>query len=353
MSMKSPRKYRAGFTLLEMVVGAGVSMVVCAAAFAFAQHETRVLGLTTNSIDMNQSNRTMIDYLSEDLRHAGAGVGYRTDGTFGGLLLGSYTVDGVAFSAQASRVNIPNNSTMLTDDLGMVIADGARSTIANYSIAGNGQICANSGLTVGELAVLRSEDALAARTVRIDGLSAGTCSTGTCVGGCQNFTWSATGGFSSDTVAAQASYLGGELAGGLKSVVWFVVGTNGASIPGGSLRRAVFDGRTVTCTARNNTCGVLMSENIDTLQFQVWRWDTTAATWRNVTAGPLDTRDRLRVDIELVARARVEVDRNIAPVALRLEAGQCVPNCSVRDKYERRVLRSSVEIRNSGRMRIR
>jgi hypothetical protein len=352
--MRAPRKNRAGFTLLEVIIGAAVSMVVCAAAFAFAQHETRVLGLTSSSITMNQSSRSMVDYLNEDLRHAGAGVGYRLDGTFGGLLLGNYTVDGVAFSAQNSRVNVPNASNLVTDDLGMMFADGGRATISDYSIAGNAQVCAGSGITVGELAVLRSEDALAARTVRVGSILAAPCGAGACVGGCQTLNWTAVGGFTSDALSAQASYLGGQLNGGLKSVVWFVETTNGGGTGGaGNLRRAVFDGRTVTCTARNSSCGALMSENVDTLQFQVWRWDVPTASWRNVTAGPLDTSDRLRVDVELVVRSRAESSRPVTPITLRLETAQCVPNCTVRDRYERRVLRSSVEIRNSGRMRIR
>lgn len=350
--MRKPNYHRAGYTLIEVVVASGISILICGAAVGFAQKETRLLGLTSNNIDMNDSSRAVIDLLGDDLRHAGAGIGYRTDGTFAGLLLGSFTVDGVAFNSLNNRINLSTNNNMPTDDIGMMIADGGRATIADFSFAGSAQTCRNTGLNAGELAVLRSEDGMATRTVRVNTLSAAaTCSFGQCVGGCDNITWSASTGYASDVTSATASYVGGEIAGGLKTVVWFVETNSTAGV--GSLRRAAFNGNGVACTGRNNSCGVLMSEYVESVQMQVWRWDTTTSTWQNVTAGPLTGRDRLRADVEVVVRARVEADRPTAPISFRLEPGECAPNCTTRDRYERRVLRTSVDIRNSSRMRLR
>lgn len=350
--MRKPNAQSAGYTLMEVVVASGISILICGAAVGFAQKETRLLGLTSNNIDMNDSSRAVIDLLGDDIRHAGAGIGYRTDGVFAGLLLGSFTVDSVPFNSNNSRINLTTNNNMPTDDIGVMLADGGRATIADFSFSGGGQICRNTGINAGELATFRSEDGMAIRTVRINTLTpSANCTLGQCVGGCDNIAWTAATGFASDTSAAQASYIGGEIAGGLKTVVWFVETNSIAGV--GSLRRAVFNGNGAACTGRNNNCGVLMSEYVEAVQMQVWRWDTTTSTWQNITAGPLTGRDRLRADLEVVVRARVESDRPTAPIVFRLEAGQCAPNCTVRDRFERRVLRTSVDIRNSSRMRLR
>src|SRR5688572_25158030 len=97
--MKDGRSNNRGFTLLELLVGSSMGIVVTLAAFAFAQRQTRNMAYVTESVTLSQAGRSVIDMLAEDLRHAGAGVGYRADGTFGGIYTGSFRLGGATFNA--------------------------------------------------------------------------------------------------------------------------------------------------------------------------------------------------------------------------------------------------------------
>lgn len=352
MRARRSNHLRRGFSLVEALVASALAVFVSAAAFAFTQTQTRQVGLAGESLTMTHASRSMIELLREDLRHAGLGVGYRSDATFAGLLLGAFNVNGVAFNSNNAVINLESESAMPTDDVGMVMADGGYATISAFSLAGNGEICAGAGIQTGDLVVLRSEDGMAAQSAIVSILGSTPCSTGFCVGGCQAFTYATDGSFQSDSFAATASYLGGEMAGALKTIVWFVEASDPSRAGIGALRRATFDNRR-TCTARDQSCGDLMAEDVETMQLQIWAWDALAANWRNISGGPLPSGLRLRVDLELVVRSRVHSDRQYAGTALRLEPGACVPACGTTDDVERQVMRASAEIKNSGRMRLR
>lgn len=339
--------------MIEVVVGTALALVLTAAAFSFATQQSRMLGVTTATMSMGQSARASLDLLVEDLRHAGVGTGYLPDGTFSGILSGDYSAGGVSFDSTDRTLTLSTGPTV-TDDLGVRMADGAYGTIADWSLAGGAQLCAGSGLEAGALAFVRTEEGLAGRTVLVQSIApAAACTTGRCLGGCEVITWVASPSFLTEASAATASYLGGELAAGFKTVVWFVEADDPARVGLGALRRAVFD-HVRGCAARDHRCGELVTEGVDTLQIAVWEWDADDARWIDATSGTPAPYARLRVDLELVLRARTADDRPHEPVRLQLAPGRCAPDCSgVTDGVPRRVVRTSTELRNSGRTRIR
>lgn len=369
--LRMPRD-RRGFTLLELLVGIFIALFLTAAAVALARHETRLMGVSNEQLELEQSSRSALDLLAFDLRQAGVGVGYDNADQFHGLLLESFTAGGVTWNDDAASASIqlqksspsggPLGPTydMPTEDIGIMITEGAFATIADYSDVGGGQYCLSEGVRFepGEVVVFRSEDGLAARSTVIQPTGAETCRFGDCVGGCMSFTWSIqpTPAFLSDPSAQTASYLGGEIHGDLKTIVWFVESTDPASLNRGQLRRAMFDGNPANdCTARDSSCGAIVSDNTETLQIEVWSWDPTLATWQRVTgANRIVGRERVRVDVELVVRSRVPGVRKHEPVTLALAPGQCVPEpCATSrddwDQIERRAYRTSIEVKNSGR----
>jgi hypothetical protein len=86
----------------------------------------------------------------------------------------------------------------------------------------------------------------------------------------------------------------------------------------------------------------------ESLRTVVYSWDPDARLWVNSDQAPVDTADRIRVDVELVVRGRSASDRLTEPVPLQLQPGTCVPDCVNRDAGVRRVHRTTVEIKNSG-----
>ncbi|MCK6545023.1 prepilin-type N-terminal cleavage/methylation domain-containing protein [Myxococcota bacterium] len=343
-----PRSRRRGFSLVELAVSAAVGMAITGAAFELVRYQARQVGLTSESVTASQAGRASLNLLVEDLAAAGSGVGYTSDGAFGGLRTGAFTVGGAAFVAQDRAIQLAGGAAT-TDDLGLLSTRGPYATIAAFNSGGSGELCNVPGMPATTLAVMRAEDELAAQSVRMTLGGPQGCSRGACVDGCVSFHWSPDGMFASDGGAWGVSYVGGELAAGLATIVWFV---DVDAAGNGHLRRATFD-EARSCSVRGPACGDLIAEDVETLQFQVWRFDPLTRTWINATNGPLDTTERLRVDLELVVRSRATNDRTFAPVALRLEEGTCIPGCSTRDGIERRAFRTSVEIKNTGRMRMR
>lgn len=339
---------RAGYTLVEVAIGTAVGSLLTLAAITFASFQTRQLGLTNETLDLSQSARAGIDRLKADLRIAGAGVGYTSAGTFAGLELGTFTRDTATF--QTSNLLISTTyGNRVTDDLGIVHANGDFATIAAYSPSGTAQLCRGSNLAPGDVVLFRSEDGISARTVRIKTMQLGVCSRGQCLGGCDDVVWEADSSYLSGTEALTAPYAGGEASGDFTRITWFVETTDPAHPDIGRLRRAVGD-----CQQRDHTCGEVVLDNVEALHFRVYQRDRTG--WQDLTASTtgLTSRDRVRVDIEIVVRAQTpDRQRQQLPAVLELESSMCFPACGTKDHFARRVARTSVEIRNSGRMTYR
>ena len=387
LSRRAPRAAQRGVTLIELMVGFTIAILLTLAAVSFAAHETRLMGISRDRLDLAQASRAAIDLLADDLRQAGAGVGYQVDGTFAGLRLDNFTFGGIGFNPDggpatpagpplstgpgvfanltvSSVGNIATNQreapggnfTVQTTDIGIITANGAYATIADYNAAGAGMFCDAPTNTFenGEIVVIRSQSSLDAFTAAINVGATVACNVAnghSCVLGCRAFTFATNPTFASDAAAPNRVYLGGEIAGGVQSIAWFAVADNGV----GTLRRIVFDGAAV-CGGRNNTCGSRVVDNVEALIAQAWTFDQETGVWQNAGQIPVNVPNRIRVDVELVVRSRKSSERPTAPVAMNLmpTPNNCVPTtgaCNAAQDYGlRRVIRTSVEIKNSGRM---
>ena len=334
------------------MVSSAIGLFTLAVAVRLASDQTVVLGQTTDRMDMFQSARTAVDLLSEDLRHAGVGIGYRPDGQFGGLIRGGFTVAGGAQFFADGLVQRLSTGEIPTDDLGLRVATGDLRTVASF-LGTQGQICAGSDIAVDDTVVLLSREALHVQTVRVLSLANAACARGACRDGCATFTYGQDLSYASDPLAAGANYVGGTMIGDYGEIVWFVVpGTDG----NGELRRARVT-QQEQCANRDDSCGGLVAEDIETLQVAVWQWDDNLNQWVNQTpTASIGDRRRLRVDVEVVVRGGEDRDDGARqPVELALHAGRCAGGtCGTKpDKFRRFVIRTSVELRNGGRMLIR
>ncbi len=408
-----------GFTLIELMVGAAIAVFLTAAAMAFSSHELKLMGHSNQEIEMQQGARAALDLLVQDLRRAGQGLGYTANGTihnnpvnsaFAGLVTGSF---GLSHNGNTPQFNtngqpmipagvlpvpagaghainlrttdnrgLPVAATLasVTMDLGIMFADGDYASIADYRAAGvnagSGQFCrenpvpADLAFEAGDEVVMRTQDGLTARAVRLTNVAAaGACSFNRCLNGCVNYTFTALPQlFQTDSSAANVLYAGGEIHGGLTTVVWFVTTNNLPPMDNiGILRRAVLD-QNNTCDGRGpppgNNCGAIVADFVEGLFVQVWRWVPGGAggpgTWTNAGQGPVQSTDRLRVDVELVVRSRSASNKPQQRVPVRLMGGgpACLPNIAAPcanppgsvDWIRRRAYRTSVEIKNSGLM---
>lgn len=342
----------AGFSLIELLVSAAIGAFVMLAAVVAATDHTRILSKTRSHIDMQDAGRVSLDLLAGDLRMAGFGVGYRPDGSFAGLSRGSFTVPGGArFTAQDRSLSL-SAGTVTTDDIGIRRGSGEVRSIASYA-DGLAQLCAGSNASPGDVMVLRTRTGASARTIRVNSVSPATCRGASCLGGCEDVNFSADSTYASDLYAANVDYTSGEATDDFAEIVWFVIpGGDGL----GELRRAEVTA-VDPCVAPDSSCGGTVAPSVQTLQAAVWQWDEPTASWVDMTSNALITgKRRIRVDVELVIRSHYVDERSPYRESLPLElgAGKCVPSpCGSRpDQVERRVLRTSVELRNSGRMNL-
>lgn len=360
-------KQNHGFTLIEAMVGLACAMLVLLGAVGFAHHEIRTLGISRDNLQMTQSGRMALDLLMDDLFNAGVGVGYDEAGVFQGLQLGGFNRGAAAFQSNNSSINIDHvngsspvtASAFPTDDIGMMMAEGEHVTIILWDAGGSAaDVCAPSGFEAGELVLVRSADGLSAHSLIVSSVDA--CSSGTsiCVQGCERieFVDDPDQSFKSSDAALTANYDGGTMAGGFKRITWFVTAAD-PTRP--QLRRVVGN-----CAVRDESCGDLVADLVDTIQMRVYEREGNA--WIDQTLGSLTPRSSnpVRVDIELVLRmAHEDLTGQAHPHARLVLEDRCLPgpdaplpglceNTSTPNLLRRLVLRGSVELKNAGRMRI-
>ncbi|MBX2812342.1 MAG: prepilin-type N-terminal cleavage/methylation domain-containing protein [Myxococcales bacterium] len=374
---RSSRKHR-GVTLIEVMIAAAISLILTAAAIGFATQETRLMDVSQQRLEMAQVGRASLALLAEDIRKAGAGVGYDEEGRFQGVLANTFTYGGLTwngsgtpivaaesppFSKGVHRINDYTRPkpgatrgkpySVMTHDIGFMYADGAYATVVkenNY----RGQVCdkgLGSMFSDGELVILRDFSGISALSGRISIslASSGVCN---CISDCDDFLFTPTTDFNSGPGADSASYGLGEIQGGLKTVLWFVAEVDGE----GQLRRVQFDGNTNNCVDRRS-CGGLVADFAEALYTQIWRWNTTTNSWEQAGQGPnTETTDRMRIDVELILRSESESDGRKPMVQTKLQVDNCIPGTCGQpstDGYIRNAYRTTVEIMNAGFMRLR
>jgi hypothetical protein len=358
------------------MIGVAIALFLTAAAVTFVRHETRLLGISQDRVDMIQGSRAAIDLIANDLRAAGQGIGYDEAGNFQGLLLGNFTAGGlntwngngnsrsINLNDTTNKANIGNAWVSNVVDIGVLYAAGSYRTVNDWDPGGVLEYCARdddgdgamdmgTGFGVNDVQIIRADNGAAAETIQLAGIAGPqNCNTqvGDCLFDCYTAGWSlAPIQIFSTGVASEPSYVGGELAGGIQQVVYFVVANNNGF---GALQRVVFTNN--NCAAIDQNCGGTVATGVESLQMQIWQWQQTPPQWVNAGVGPINGMDRIRVDLELVVRADGTDERQHEAIALRLSPGNCAPMpCTTRDYTERRAYRTSVEIKNSGFMQIR
>jgi prepilin-type N-terminal cleavage/methylation domain-containing protein len=73
------KSHRAGFTLVEVMVATGISLVVLAAIASFFLYCNRSFVFLTNHVFMEQQNRYAMDYLSQQIRQVRKLTAYTTN----------------------------------------------------------------------------------------------------------------------------------------------------------------------------------------------------------------------------------------------------------------------------------
>ncbi|MBI2376760.1 MAG: prepilin-type N-terminal cleavage/methylation domain-containing protein [Deltaproteobacteria bacterium] len=361
------RLQRCGFTLIEMMVGLAVASLVIMAAVAFARDEIKAMGRGNQSLEMLQTGRAALDLLTRDLINSGAAIGYTMGGEFVGLHTDRATVIDLGPNSSASAVpfqadNAPGVDPVwgygvVSDDILIRGTDFSTSTIvAGPPLQVDFRACNPTLLKPNALIVLRDKVGTTAGVWEVTSFGPGnTAPCPECLqsGLCDTFTPTALAnpklGFG--TAALNAFAAESTVTSGYHTTLWFMTyGVDGSP----QLRRAVD-----TDCARGPACGDLIADNIETVQAAYFRFDSEAIPpdWVQVT-GPINSRDRLRVDLELVVRSRTPDERFHAPIQLALEGagGGTFPptnptlTTTQREslKFYRIALRSSTYLRNSG-----
>lgn len=373
----SPGRRRRGLTLVEVMIATVVSLILTAAAVAFATQETRLMDVSQERLEMSMVGRSAVALLADDLRKAGAGVGYNEQGQFLGLLANTFNAGGMVWNPAGNA--IPENALppfpmgahtlnkmtrpragqstgksyqVATHDLGIRFADGSFATIVRER-GFNGILCNGPDISFdnNELVVLRDATGISALSGTIQVGAAAIGPGCRCTGGCSNFSFTPTPDMNTGPGANRVTYGYGEVQGGFSTVVWFVAETPNGE---GQLRRADFSGG-AGCVTRD-ACGGLVADYAETLLTQIWRWNSVLNRWVQAGQGPTSaSTERMRVDVELVLRSENETQARRPVVQTKLLANNCIPSaCGTDgDRYTRVAYRTSVEIMNSGFMRMR
>ncbi len=373
MRVRKPRSGRLGLTLIELVVGVSVGGLVLLLAVAFAHQEIAMLDISADTLEMTQAGRLSLDMVADDLVNAGVGVGYSEAGEFMGLEVGAFGGAGV-FNSNNRLVGgheVGAGGTIPSDDIRMRVADGETATIVQWT-GSSGIVCGPASFAADDKVVVRTADGLSAKVITLSANSAvAVCpndpvsNSPACATSCVGIAGSAETDFDNDFPAGVgADYTGGYVAGNYREVTYFIEAADpefeaypGSNLYIGRLRRVIGD-----CTIPDHTCGDVVADNVESMQMRVYEFDGTA--WVDVTAtgSRIDGSGRIRVDIELAIRARSpEANAIYEPAQLILfsnaaGAPYCLPGglaCGTnKDNIRRLVMRTSVELRNGGRMRI-
>ncbi len=361
------RQARRGFTLIEMMISVVLGSMIVLAAVAFASHEVRTLARSSQVLEISQVGRAVIDMIGDDLTNAGMGVGYLSDGRFAGIELGATTRAGGNFLSTNRAVSIDGVATN-TDDLTLALADGATASIVD---APSGDldgaavtVCAPAPGEVGfspeERVLVRDAFGLAAASYYIGSAARNACPPGvTCqAAGCMDLVLELDPSqWASDADAPTADYARGQVIGNFRQVTWFVEPTGTGRLRRFTAARPPPMTPPPDCSALD--CGAVVAEGVESLQFRVRARNADTNTWTDLTAAPAINDNRaLRVDIELAMRARTPDVNNQRhdPARLMLDSRVgvpvCIPGGCAQTFVRREVFRTTIEIKNSGFMRL-
>lgn len=335
---------RRGMTLVELVVAFGIGAAVALLAFSLAADMGRVQHRQVATLETTQGLRRAGELLAEDLRNAGLGMGYDHAGRFWGLALGE-----PPFST-GGRVVTTQDGDLPTDDLLLRRSVGIRRTVLGVD-GGFLEVCAGAAPKVDSLVAVTGRTGLGARIYRLQARNPSGCTMGMCMAGCERWQVDLETGLSPNGGAEPMVARGGDVFTQFESVAWFVVpDADGRS---GLYRGSGFE--LESCLAPEAGCGGLVADGVLMMQVRYAHFDAAATAWVELSpTDPIVGFDRVRVDLELFARAESDprIGRSVR-LESQLAAGVCVPACADPiDSVPRAAFRTTVEVRNAGRLRI-
>lgn len=335
---------RRGLTLIEIMVGVAVGSIIIVAALSLAVYSARIQHRQSSNLQVSRGLRDAAELIAEDVRNAGVGVGYDASGVFGGFALGA---DASPF-APSGRTVTSRDGSLPTDDLVIRRALGRRRS-ALGQLAGEVELCVGLGVEAGDLISIVAKNGLSATAYRVQSLHASTCALGVCVEGCEAAALTPT-----SLVPGGALVRSGDAFADLDVVAWFVVPPGDDPDHPGGLRRAT-QAQFGAC-AQAFDCGGLVSDVVTMLQVRYARFDEGLSSWVELDpAQPIRTRERLRVDLELFGRSRTDPGLGQAyGLVSELVSETCAPSpCGTEPgSVPRAAYRTTVEVRNAGRLRI-
>lgn len=343
-----------GYSLMEVVTATALGTALTVGGLVMTANFNRFSHRHVGELEVQQRLRRMMDLIAEDLHNAGVGVGYTTNGEFSGLMTGGFTLSGGGAFQANDRALTTTDGIIYTDDIGLRRALGTRRTVA-FLESGVGQICRGMRLQADDRVSVTSRSGRSARTLRILSSSDAACTRGQCVGGCTEITYAPDSAYLSDAGAMTQRFVSGDLFAEYETVVWFLA-LDGEGFP--TLRRVA--GKDIeTCAAADTTCGGEVAEGVEFLQTALWRLDSTTHEWVTVSADqPIRTYERLKVDLELVARTRGDpgIGHSVV-IRSEINPSLCAPaNCGENEAKNTTVpriaLRTSIEVKNSGYLRM-
>ena len=125
MEMKM-RNNLKGFTMLELLIATSILTFIIAGMTIALQQQQRQFNITKETVDIDQTGRTLLDFISSEVRNAGArqGKNFSVEFTNGGSILDETTRcdDNAATSLTGSKDSPPDCVTLITWDIsrGMV-----------------------------------------------------------------------------------------------------------------------------------------------------------------------------------------------------------------------------------------
>lgn len=331
---------KRGFTLIEMMVGLSVGLIVAAAALTFMVQEMRLIARTKEMLEIEQHARSATLVLTNDIRKAGTEIGYKyTNGTDGNRFFSGILSYNGNLTVEYAEL-LPSTVILARDVHPHYLIYTCGTPVQNYETQGE--------------AILLSRDASESihgvlQPVFLFEDEGPQCPCSDTA--CRSDLLTEATPFSGEN-APYTNFAGGSITPGYKRYHWEIDDEY-------NLRRN----------------GARVALNIELVNLRVWAHEDTgwrllpAATTSNVlprtvdgmqvnTASVYESDEKLRVDIEIVARSSKILlgpkGKQVTPMTsgFGMGPGGCsigTPGCyEPEDGYYRDVVRTSVRVVNAG-----
>lgn len=318
--VRQPRRSQAGFTLVELMISLVMFSLTIAGVLSVAVTITTGNREQRQAINAEGSVRVAIDFIADALRQASPGVP-------GGALL----TDASGTTCTTGSILV-TNSTTAPDRLDMIYASGAVVTSSRSVL-----LVASTSIDVSDISQFAPGDHVVVADgtqgvmYRIDTITGTTLNFDTV---CTSLPWTTDYPVGSLVIRAQHAELYVDMIDGIKTLMFDPDGPDGADVPE-PLAEGVEDMQValgIETGVDGSISDVGAAANDDE-----WVYNRNGDT--------LPTGSIRAVRITLVARASTPITGGTTPYNLPAAEDRAV---GAADGYRRRVLRSTIEIRNMG-----